>query len=63
MKNNETDIIQAIWNDPKEHHAFLADPKEYLLERGQEIPKGTEVKVYEDTGNRVIFLCYPKQFN
>ena len=63
MKNTEPDIIQAICNGPKEPPAFLADPNVYLLERGQEIPKGTEVKVYEDTRNRVIFLCYPKQFN
>ena len=56
MKKTEADIIQAIWNDPEEHQAFLANPKQYLLEQGQEIPEDTEVNVYEDTPSLRHFL-------
>ena len=56
MKKTEADIIQAIWNDPEEYQAFLEDPKQYLLEQGQEIPEDTEVNVYEDTPSLRHFL-------
>jgi len=49
MKKTEAEVIQAIWNDPEEHEAFFANPKEYLLEQGQEIPDSTRVIAYEDT--------------
>ena len=49
MKRTEAEVIQAIWNNPEEHQAFFANPKEYLLEQGQEIPDSTRVIAYEDT--------------
>ena len=60
MKKTEAEVIQAIWNDPEEHQAFLANPKKYLLEQGQEIPKDTEVKAYEDTPSLRHFLLPSK---
>ena len=56
MNKIETEIVQTIWNDEEEHQAFLANPKQYLLEEGQEIPKDTEVNVYEDTPSLRHFL-------
>ncbi len=49
MKKTETEIVQAIWNDPEEHKAFFANPKKYLLELGYEIPDSTKVNAYENT--------------
>lgn len=49
MKENITSMIQELWNKPESYEKFIADPKTYLIEHGQEVPDSTRVIVHQDS--------------
>ena len=56
--NALTDLFAACWKDDALKARFMSDPRGTLNERGMSVPDDVEVRVLENTDNR-IYITLP----
>ncbi len=56
FQKNYAKIVAKAWSDPKFKEQLLKNPEAVLKEQGIEIPKGTKIKIHENTEDTMNFV-------